>query len=201
MVGQADLAGPRRQAAADQAGGGDAVMGGAKRPSLQKAPSGQMADDRIHGARLQSFLVRERRQYAGEGPSQQCFAGSRHPDHQQMVSTAGGDLEGSSGNRVADDLVEVDIVGRRGCGAARWHRRHPKLAVRPGDDVSERCDTDDVHPLNRCGLAEVGDGHDQMAQAFLVGGEGDREYSGYGSHGAVQTELPDAGDIGHAVLR
>jgi hypothetical protein len=83
VVRQADLAGMRDAAAADEAGLRGRVVRAAKRPHPEQALAGrQQAGDAPDGGRLDRFLQRERRQDGGDTAGQHRLAGAGRPDHQ-----------------------------------------------------------------------------------------------------------------------
>ena len=111
-MGEADLAGMRNAAAADQARVGGGVMGCAERPlGDEPTPGGEKPAHAPHHGHLDRLVQRERRQDAREATGEHGLPRARRPEHDHVVRPRGGDLERALGVGVTPDVGEVDGVG------------------------------------------------------------------------------------------
>ena len=117
LMRQADLAGPRAQAAADQRRQRGRMMRVAERPLAQQPAAAQPAGDRMDHADFERLGRFERRQDAGQPRRQHRLAGAGRADHQQIVPAGGGDFERALGALLALDVLEVE-PGARGAAQA-----------------------------------------------------------------------------------
>ena len=137
-MGERRFAGARRRAAADQRRGRRRVMRRAQH-ALAPARRAEGAGDAQDRRRLERFVVRQRRQQAGETARQHRLAGARRADHQDAQLPGRGDLEGALGGALAahvDEIVERSAspgVAADEAGAARSRRRR-----RPGGGHGRR---------------------------------------------------------------
>ena len=145
---QADLAGPRAQAAADQRRQRGRMVRVAERPLAQQPAAAQPAGDRMDHAELERLGRVERRQDAGQPRRQHRLAGAGRADHQQVVAAGRGDLERALGALLALDVLEVEAGGARR-RQLRLGRRQQLGALEVVDDrqqVRRREDLDFAGP-------------------------------------------------------
>ena len=123
VVRQADLARPRRAAAADQRDVGDGVMRRAERPRRSAGRRRPAAARRPSGWWWPRALRRTTgRQDARQPPREHRLAGAGRPDHQQVVTAGRRDLERAPGERLAANVGEVGRAAGRRCRRLRAGR-------------------------------------------------------------------------------
>jgi hypothetical protein len=126
MVGQRNLARPRRRAATDQrhrAGGVMRGTGRPQRPLRQREATGKAGD---RGA-FERFRHAHGRQQPGKALRQHGFARTRRADEQQRMAARRGDLQGAACASLALDVGEVGIV-RTGDGRIA-RQAYPAIVV------------------------------------------------------------------------
>ena len=108
VVRQADLAGARDRAAADEGHMRDGVMRRQKRPvAEQPATGGHQAGDRVDGRRFQGFVERRRGQDARQALGHHRLPGAGRPDEQIVMPARRGNLERPLGQQLAVDVEEI----------------------------------------------------------------------------------------------
>ncbi len=114
-VGEADLAGPRDDASADDGGCGGGVVGRADGAvgdeglaRLEGAGGGVDAGD------LDGFVDGEGWEDAGEGLGHHGLAGAGGAEHEEVVASRSGDGDGSLAAFLSSDFGEVDRGGGGG---------------------------------------------------------------------------------------
>jgi hypothetical protein len=111
VVGEGDLAGAGVAAAAEQAGIGDGVVGGAEGAGGEKgALRVEQAGDRCGFWWFRWLPPRSCRHDGGDAFGEHGFAGAGRADHEQVVATGHGDFQGAFGVVLAFDIGEVDVV-------------------------------------------------------------------------------------------
>ena len=120
MVREADLAGARMLAAADERHVRDGVMRRAERPLRQQPRAGrQQPGDGVDRRRLERLVERQRREDRRHSPRHHGLAGARRADHQHVVAAGGGNLERPPRQRLPMDVGEVAVeAARLSAGAA-----------------------------------------------------------------------------------
>jgi hypothetical protein len=204
VVGEGDFAGAGNGAAADEARVGDGVVRGAERPLGNESGFGvEDTGDGVDLGGLEGFVESEGREDRGETAGEHGFAGAGRADHQNVVTTGGGDLEGALGGLLAANVGEVegemlelvkDLSGfdfEGGCLNAAVAGLVEQVA-----DLEEGLDGIDVDALDDGGFAGVGFGDDEVFDAALAGGDGDGQHAGNGAEGAVEAELADEEEVG-----
>jgi len=129
------------------------------------------------------------------------------PDHEDVVATSGGDLEGALGDVLAADVAEVGLVldGFVEEGGAVDHERLGE-DVAPGlgvggrgveqlADLEERDDGIDVDTGDDGGLASVAGWDDEVVDAGGASGDGDGQHALYGAQGAIEAEFADENEV------
>jgi len=145
VVGQRDLAGAGRSAAADQRRRGDGVVRGAERP-LAHQSAGAETDRRVDLGGLERLVARERRQDGRNPAREHGLADPGRPDHEEVVPAGDRDLERHARGLLTPDVAHVGGGPRRidRCVRRRLHavERAPPLhrlehlpEVRCGEDL------------------------------------------------------------------
>ena len=188
MVGAADLPGPQPGApAADQGDGRGAVVRGTERGTKAQLARGHVQPgSRVDHRHLERFLRRQRRQQARQPRRQHGLARPRRADHEQVVTTGGGHLQGLAPERLAPHLGQVG--GRGGVRAGRRRRQLRPRALPPqrlyqGAQVGSG---PGQHPLHQARLLPAR-GWDHHAR--LAGGGHQGEQARDPSQRAVQAQL------------
>ena len=108
VVGEADFAGARDHAAADEAGVGDGVVRRAEGALGDEARVRvEHAGDGVDLGGLEGFVETQRREDGGQALGEHGLAGAGRADHEDVVAAGGGDFEGALGDVLAADVVEV----------------------------------------------------------------------------------------------
>src|ERR1039458_9794950 len=95
-MSQRDLAGAGNDAAADEAGVGDGVVGRAEGALSDEALGGvEYAGDGMNLGGFQSLFKGERGEDGGQALGQHGFAGAGRADHENVVAAGGGPLSGA----------------------------------------------------------------------------------------------------------
>ena len=111
VVGEGDFAGARDHAAADEAGVGDGVVGRAEGAVGDEAfVAVEDAGDGVDLGGFEGFFEAQRREDGGQALGEHGLAGAGRADHEDVVATGGGDLEGALGDVLAADVAEVGLV-------------------------------------------------------------------------------------------
>ena len=136
VVGKADFARFGDGAAADERGGGAAVV---RRAIGALPPVGGVeaaAGKRADGGAFDGLVVVHRGQDAGEALRQHGFAGAGRAAHQHVMTAGGSDEQGAFRLVLADDVGVVGVLARWAQGGGG--RRGPvALAVQDGGDFGE----------------------------------------------------------------
>jgi hypothetical protein len=120
-VRQRNLTGTRHAAAANQGDAGTGVVRRPERPALPVLDA-EAARQRLHGRRLQRFLVGHGRQQADEAGGQHGLAGARRPDQQDAVIAGRRHLQRPLDHQLALDVGKVQVVRLR----QQLHRLMPR---------------------------------------------------------------------------
>src|ERR1700739_2969968 len=109
VVGQGNFAGTRDDAATNEAGVGDGVMGRAER-TLRDEPGGGMEDSSngVDLGCLKRLFKRKGSKDGGQALGEHGLAGARRPDHEDVVAAGSGNFERALGCLLAADIFEVD---------------------------------------------------------------------------------------------
>jgi hypothetical protein len=106
-MGQGDLAGPGLDTAADQRRQRGRMVRVAKRPLTQQSAAFQRAGYGVDHRDFECLGWRQGWQNAGQALGQHRLARPRRADHQEVMGTGGGDLEGALGGLLALDIHQV----------------------------------------------------------------------------------------------
>ena len=105
---EADLARRQARPAADERGVARRVVRGAERATpIEILTGGEQPGHAGDDRDLERLVVIERRQQAGDGPRQEGLAGTRRPDHEQVVPAGQGHLERPAGDGLTAHLGQV----------------------------------------------------------------------------------------------
>ena len=154
VVGEADLAGLRAAAAADDRRHRGGVVRGAEGAGAGDAALVEEAGEGVDHRGLERLGGLERRQDAGKARGEHRLAAAGRADHQQVVAAGGGDLERALGLLLALDLGEV-LVGRgvrHGAGLGGRERGAAGEVVDEGEERLRRDHLDGADP-GRLGAA------------------------------------------------
>ncbi len=197
VVGQRDLAGPGDDAAADQPGVGDGVVGRAEGALGDEARSGvEHAGDGVNLGGLQSLFEGERGEDGGQALGQHGFAGAGRADHQNVVAAGRGHFERALGRLLAAHVLEVHVevlqlaeqsLSGDAVGLALNHAHDH--GVEQLQHIQQRGGGIDVDALDHGGLGGVGGGKNQVGDALFAGHDGHRQHSRHGADAAVQAQF------------
>ena len=118
VMAQRNLTRPRPQTAADQRGHGSGMMRGTKRPAVGQRAAFNFPCDGSDHRHFQELGWRQRRQDRRQSRCQHRLAGAGRADHQQVVSTGGGDFERALGALLTLDVGEIERACRRARGSS-----------------------------------------------------------------------------------
>jgi len=108
---QADFAGARQRAAANQSGVGNRVMGRAKGAGGDHRVAIQQTHHAVHLGSLNRFFEGHFGQDGGQALGEHRLARSRRPDHQHVMAAGCGHLQRAFGLLLAAHLAEIQVVG------------------------------------------------------------------------------------------
>ena len=192
-VGQANLAGPGRGAAADHAGVGDGVVRGAEGALDDQARSiAQLASDAVDLGDLDGFVEGHGREDRGQRAGQQGLAGAGRSDHEHVVGAGSGDFEGALGVLVAADIGEIDRIagGLRGhFGDGQGFDADQAHVV--GNELLQGLDRVDGDALHDGGFGAVYRRDEGLVDAGVAGGGHHRQDAVGVADAAVQRQLTE----------
>jgi hypothetical protein len=188
-MGQGDLPGTRRTAAAQQPGRASGVVRGPE-GSLGAQRSRMRAQDAVDLRHLQRLLEAHRRQEAGQAPRQHRLARTRSPAQQQPVSASRGDLQRPLRALLAAHLGQVvyrlGCVRQSGSGGGQGRR-----AVEMAHHRTQIRGTEHAQARSQGGFGLVLGRNDELAAARIAQRHGHRQSAAYRPQAAVQRELSD----------
>lgn len=118
VVGKGDFAGFGGFSSSNNCGVAGGVVGGSKRASPDEAVGiPRFASRRIDAGDFDGFFKGEGGKNGGETTGEHGFAGTRWTSHEDVMTTGGGDFEGSDGLRLTFHIAEIDGVF---VGLTRW---------------------------------------------------------------------------------
>ena len=186
--GQAHLARAQRPAApAHQGDDGSLVVRHAEGRALQELAVGEgTAGRRVDASHCEGLGGRERREQAFQALGQHRLARSGRPDHQEVMATRRGNLDGPTAEGLASHVRQVRGAGVRSGAAAAARRASP-----PGPAGWPRARPTwrrlAPGPAHQCGLSDVAEWDDHAERPGRVGqGNHARDMA----QRAVQPELP-----------
>ena len=192
-MGEADFAGPRLRAAADQRDVRDRVVRRAKRTiGQQPGPARQQARDGMDRGRLERFVERERRQDPGSRRAIIVFPAPGGPTSSRLCPPA----EAISSARRASSCPRTSARSatagaRAGCGtigAAR--QRSPDRSARGPHRPARRRQTRPDPRQSRL-RAAFGDRQQDAGEAVAPGRGGDRQHAAGGVDRSVERQLAE----------
>ena len=198
-MGQRDLAGPGHDAAADEAGIGDGVMGGAEGPLRDQAGRRiQHAGYGVNLGGLQCLLEGKRGQDGGQALGQHGLSRSRRADHEDVVAAGRGHFQSALSRLLPAHVLEVhgkvlqfaeQRLGRDAVGLALDDADN--RAVEQFKNIKQRGDGVDVDAFYHGGFSGVGRGKNQVGNIFFTRQNGHRQHARHGAHAAVQPQFAD----------
>jgi hypothetical protein len=188
-MGQADLAGHQRRAAAHQPRVAGGVVGGAEGAFLGQ-PRGPGPEGRAHARDLDALREARRRQQARQGARQGALAGARGPQEQQVVAARRGHQQGLLAERLAAHQIE----GRRAqLGPQRARRRLERAAVvrleAQGQGLAQTGGGEGPRPRQVGRFASGGGRPDQALEARPRHQLGRGQTAGHGMQAPVDADL------------
>jgi len=146
VVGEADLSRLGDRATTDQAGVADGVMRGAEGARCDQGAAVHQPHDAVHACRFDGFRQGQCRQDRRKTLCQHRLPGAWRTNHDDIVATAGGDLEGALDVLLSFDLAEVDIVAGLTCEDALQVDTYGRDLAIAAQELE--------------GLGQIGDGND-----------------------------------------
>src|ERR1035441_5722884 len=153
--------------------------------------------------RLQRLFEGERWQDRRHALGQHGLAGTRRADHQDVVASGAGDLDGALGGLLSADVFEVDVELLRFSKervAVRFDRENAIARVHEVDHVEERTHWVDVDAGDHGGFFGVGFGDDHAGNFASAGLDGDGQGTTDTAHTAVEGEFANEKAVGHFLL-
>ncbi len=194
VVRQADLAGPGKMTAADQARIGYGVVGRAERPSRDHGLI--FFQHAGHAEDLGGFdgLVKaDGRKDRGDAFGQHGFSGTRRADHDQVVPAGSGHFQGALGQLLSHDFGIIRIGFAFSLKQARnigFFRIDPRIAPEKIDDLGQGGDRKGQDVLNHGRFQAVLKGNDdgRVSGLFCRNRHGKRAVHRFDA--AVQGQFP-----------
>jgi len=148
------------------------------------------APDRGH---LYGFLQRERREDAAEPSGEHGLAGSRRPDHDQVVTSRRGDLKGALRPGVAAHVGEIQRLVRVQGAAKRSGlvRGDRALPVQVLESLVERAEGNHGDATHHGRLLGVAGGDKEAMDAAPAAVERDGQHSAHGLDVPVERQLAE----------
>lgn len=113
VVAEGNFAGLDTDAAADQAGIGDSVVGSAEGAGSDEGlVRRKQAANRMNAGCCDGLFQSEVGHDSGDAAREHGFAGARRSDHEDIVAASDSDFGGAFGVVLATDIGEIYIVGR-----------------------------------------------------------------------------------------
>src|SRR6185437_12735983 len=203
VVREADLAGTRDHAATDEAGVGDGVVRCAEGTLRdQTFVLVEDAGDGVNLGGLERLFEAQRREDRGQALGEHRLAGTWRADHEDVVPARRCDLERALGNVLSAYVAKVgEVIERPFKEGARFYAqrlgfdRAVRCGVEQFADFEQTTDRIDAHAVDDGGLACVGRGDDEVADASVFGGDGDGQHALHGADAAVQAKLADQDEV------
>ncbi len=198
---QAHLAGTDLGPAADEPLDRDGVVRRADRAvHRDRASPVEQPCHRVDPAHLDRFGAGERGHQSQRGAQDQRLPDAGRPAQRDGMPPGHGDLHGTAGHRLTDDLLEVWQFGTRRLGNGRLARGHRQLR-HPGHvryrRAERRCRTHGDAAHHR-GLDAVGRGHDRLPDPRPAGGIDQGDHARDRLELAVERQLPQERGVGPA---
>src|SRR5215471_10750403 len=193
-MGQAHLAGMRDAASPDEPSSRDRVMRRAEGSlAHEPMPGREQAHHAPHGGHFDGFLQGERREDAAEAAREHGLAGSWRPDHDEVVTSRGGDFESALCPKVAAHVGEIQaLVSVRGAvqrsQSMRADRALPVQVLESLVNRGKRNHGDAAYHRRFLGVAG---GDEKAMDAPPPAVEGDGQDAAHGLYAAVERELTE----------
>ena len=159
VVGQADLARLGHEAAADETGVRDRVMGRAEGPGADRPLPGQQPGRAVDPGHLEHLVVGQVGEDRGQAAGQHGLPRPGRPDEEDVVAPGRGHLEGPLDVLLALDVLEVHRIDGRGDELPLVEAAGRDLAglAQEADDADEVLEGEDVEAADEGRLAGVGE--------------------------------------------
>src|SRR6185437_2726935 len=149
---------------------------------------------------FERFFESKRREDGRHPLGQHGLAGTRRADHEDVVASRAGDLEGALGGLLAANVFEIHrvLLGflQDGIGV-NGYRRDAVFAVNQANHVHERADRVHANAGYDRGLAGIYFRDDQMGNLLAAGGDGDRQGAANPTNAAVERQLAHENIVGN----
>ena len=195
VVGEGDLARFGDGAAADQTGIGDGVVGGTKGAGGdQRRAVGEEPGDGMDFGCLEGFVEGLGRQNPRHAAGEHGLAAAWRTDHQQIMGTRGGNLEGALDVLLAAHFSEVLMLAAGG-GEEVEHLDPAGLqlpfAGEKSDYLAEVAHAVDGEAVDDGSFRGVVEGQNQPVDPPAAGGDGDRQGAAHRLDAAVEGEFAE----------
>src|SRR5499427_7539995 len=193
-MGQAHLAGMRDAASPDEPSSRDRVMRRAEGAlAHEPMPGREQAHHAPHGGHLDGLLQGERRKDAAEPPGEHGLAGSWRPDHDQVVTSRGGDFESALCPKVAAHVGEIQalVSVRDAVQRSRSMRADRALPVQVLESLVDRGERNDRDATYHRRFLGVAGGDEEAMDAPPPTVEGDGQDAAHRLNTAVEGELAE----------
>src|SRR5499426_3877843 len=187
-MGEAHLAGMRDAASPDEPGSRDRVMGRAERSLTDEpVPGREQAHHAPHGGHLDGFLQGERREDAAEPAGEHGLAGSWRPDHDQVVTSRGGDFESALRPEMTAHIGEIQalVCVRDAVQRSRSMRADRALPVQVLESLVDRGERNHGDAAYYRRFLGVAGGDEEAMDSPPPAVEGDGQDAAYGLNTAV----------------
>ena len=153
---------------------------------------------------LNGFLERQRRQYAWEPTGKHGLAGSRRTYQEEVVSSGGGNLEGSLRELLPPHLHQVEVPGRvtgQDASVIDLGGIECALSQEKLQHGGEARGTQDFDPVHDRGLPGVGLRENERLDPSITASGGNGKPSPDWPQATVQTQLSNEASPLHSPLR
>ena len=190
MVGERDLARPRRHASPDEPDRRDRVVGRADGPLAPRSRVALEAAGGVDGHGLERLRFAHRREQSRQAVGEHGLAGAGRADHEHVVPAGGRDLEDPLGRLLTPHVREVGSLDRKGVrhrGGERLDRRSAEEVTSGLGEVRYRKEPRRAREGRLAGIS----GGEYQATRRLAGRHRARHRPPDRLHGAVQGQLAD----------
>ena len=152
-------------------------------------------EDSGHAVNLGGFqgLVKcQRRKDGGHAFGKHGLARARRTNHQQVVPTGGGDLDGPFGRLLPPHIAEVHpklLRSLQQCVGVNLDRLEAVAGIQELDHFDQRVHRVNINAIHQGGLARIDLGNDKPADFVCPRGYGNGQRSPDASHSAVERQL------------
>ncbi len=154
--------------------------------------------------RLQRLFEGQRRQDRRNSLRQHCFARSRRPDHQDVVSARARDFQRTFGRHLPTHIFEVDrkvLHALEDLLRIEFHRHDAVSGIEQVDDLHHRLDRQHIDAADYGRFVCVRLRHDQVLHLFGPCRHRDRQRPTHRSHAPIERQLANQHVLRHVRLR